>query len=321
MAEKSNIEWTDATANFWWGCQKVSAGCQHCYADTLANRYGKQIWGSPKTTERERKKAIWNNVKKWDKKAREEGRRIRMFTMSMGDFFEDHPQLVEWRDEAMTLLESLTNIDVQLLTKRPENVPVMAERWMDNWPKHIWIGTSVEDQKSADERIPYLLAVPTKVRFLSMEPLLGAVDITPFVSPLEFDEIMSLDRRDPDAAMARKEIFASVPRPDVKDLYKLDYMPHLLTPQTVDWVIVGGESGHGARPCAIEWIESIVEQCQSAEVPVFVKQLGAFPASIYRKDLEGKFAWRAKLNDRKGGDLSEFPESLRVREFPKPMTS
>lgn len=185
----------------------------------------------------------------------------------------------------------------------------------EEWPrKNIWLGVSVEDQRAANERIPVLLGVPAAVRFLSCEPLLGPLDLddeNPWLTPLYRASFADLAKRSPDDPL--------VGRPD----------------PSIDWVIVGGESGPKARPCAIEWIESIVEQCRAASVAVFVKQLGAYPVSEERSvdtveeavALFGeraretwplsRWTWRAALKDAKGGDMGEWPEDLRVREMPE----
>lgn len=176
MGENSKIEWTDHTVNFWWGCLKVSPGCEHCYAETLSKRWGYDIWGPAKTTDRRRTKSPWKDILRWDRKAGREGRRIRVFCQSMSDFFEDHPQCNEWRPEAMDILESLQHADVQLLTKRPENVSRMCPNsWLLDWPAHIWIGTSIENRETAIERIDVLTSIPAKIRFLSIEPLIEPV--------------------------------------------------------------------------------------------------------------------------------------------------
>lgn len=238
MAENSKIEWTDHTANFWWGCLKVSPGCEHCYADTLAHRYGKAIWGPAKTTSRELKKSVWAELPKWNEVAQDSGQRRRVFVMSMGDFFEDHFQVTDWRIRAMRLIEQCTWLDFQILTKRPENVPFMAGAWMElGFPPNVWLGTSVENQAAADERIPELLKIPASVRFLSMEPLLGPVGLNQWLL----------------SEHGRRAIGA---------------MPG------IDWVIVGGESGPQARPMHPDWARSIRDQCQAAGVPFFFKQWG-----------------------------------------------
>lgn len=239
MAENSKIEWTDNTLNFWWGCMKVSPGCQHCYAETFSKRVGRNIWGPAATTERWRTKGPWRDVLKWDKAAKSEGIRRKVFCQSMSDFFEDHPQLYSWRAEAVEILESLEWLDVQLLTKRPENIRLMVpDGWMKVWPTHIWVGTSVENQEQADKRIPELLKVPAKIKFLSCEPLLGPVDLGfPFVSD----------------------------------------NPYMIEDH-VDWVIVGGESGHGARPMQPIWAQSLRDQCNAAGVAFHFKQWGEYIA-------------------------------------------
>ena len=178
MAEKTGIQWTDHTANFWWGCMKVSPGCANCYAEAWSKRYGRAIWGPAATTTRWRTKGPWRDILRWDAKAAADGVRRRVFAQSMSDFFEEHPQLDEWRAEACEILAGLKHLDVQLLTKRPENIRRMVpDEWLTAWPSHIWIGTSVENQEQANKRIRHLLASPAAIHFLSCEPLLGEVDL------------------------------------------------------------------------------------------------------------------------------------------------
>jgi len=177
MAENSTIEWTDHTANFWWGCMKVSEGCKNCYAETLSERYGKKIWGA---APREYKSGIWDEIFIWDKKAGEDGVRRKVFVSSMSDFLEAHPQVSDWRNRAKTVILNLKNLDILLLTKRPENAGVFLSDWYENWPSHVWMGVSIENQKMADERIPELLSIPAKVLFLSVEPMLERIDLTDY---------------------------------------------------------------------------------------------------------------------------------------------
>ena len=240
MAENSKIEWTDHTANFWWGCVKVSPGCKHCYAETLSIRYGKNIWGPAQTTQREYKKEIWKTIPKWNETARNDGQRYRVFVQSMSDFFEDHPQVSEWRQDALSIMGQCQNLDFQVLTKRPENIiRMVSERhFAQGLPPNIWIGTSVENQEQADIRIPHLMEVSANVRFLSIEPLLG---------PIDFRQVPKLNRMGADISSL--------------------------------WVIVGGESGQHARPMHPDWARSIRNQCGNAGVPFFFKQWGEwFPA-------------------------------------------
>lgn len=280
--KNSNIEWTDHTANYWWGCVKVSTGCANCYADTLSKRFGKQIWGA--NTERELKKGVWANVTKWDKEAREKGVRVKMFVQSMSDFFEDHPGIVETREMAKIQLESLSNIDVQLLTKRPENIAKFAPEWMQDWPEHIWIGTSVENQEQADIRIPELIKVPASVRFLSMEPLLGAVDLRDYL----------METHQP-CCSGGGFMSYSCGCQGAWETYTLD---------EIHWVIVGGESGHKSRPISLDWVVDLQQQCEESGVPFFFKQWGAFDSDGVRV---GKKKSGRLLN---GVEYSQFPVVL-----------
>lgn len=265
----SKIEWTDHTLNFWWGCLKVSPGCEHCYAETFSKRVGRNIWGPAQTTQRWRTKGPWKEVLKWDKAAEAQGRRKRVFCQSMSDFFEYHSQLDEWRKEAFTILENLKWLDVQLLTKRPENVLRMVPfHWRENWPDHIWLGTSVENQEYAEKRIPELLKIDAPILFLSCEPLLGPVSLRRWLQP----ERISFDTR------------------------------------RIDWVIIGGESGPKARPFSTEWAYNLIRECRKANIPAFMKQLGSKP-------FHNNWPMRI-ISDSKGGNPDEWPEWLRVREFP-----
>jgi protein gp37 len=167
------------------------------------------------------------------------------------------------------------------------------------WPlPNVWIGISAENQAAADERIPLLLTLPAVVRFVSAEPLLGPLNLHPWLCE-----------------------HGSVGRPEQK-------MGHYCTPTSgIDWLIVGGESGNGARPFDVAWAESIVRQCADARVACFVKQLGAVPFDSRESDRGtdephpdgpgADLSCRLQLDNRKGGDMSEWPENLRVRQFPE----
>ena len=185
MGRETGIAWCDHTANFWMGCQRVSPGCEHCYAEALVTkRMRLPVWGPPSTTERKRTLSAWRDVPAWDRAAKRDGVRRRLFVSSLADIFEEHPQVAPWRAEALALLERCTSLDVLLLTKRPQNIRAMVPpAWLDAWPAHVWIGTTVEDQKRAEDRIPELLRVPARVRFLSCEPLLEEVDLDPPTCP------------------------------------------------------------------------------------------------------------------------------------------
>jgi protein gp37 len=348
MAEYSKIEWCDHTFNPWEGCTKVSPGCAHCYAEARNHRFGLDNWGKGKPRRRT-SAGNWKQPLKWNRELDDlirngeprcskpgcgypDGRpcigcgriitRPRVFCASLADWLDEEVPIEDLAD-LLVLMHKCQNLDWLMLSKRPENwalrlqsalswhheagcetaVPsfdVQFLQWLSNWiggheaPSNVWIGTSVEDQERADERIPELLKIPAKVRFLSVEPLLEAVDLT-----MALEDFKS---RDP---MLNR------------------------TPAPVQWVIVGGESGGKARPCEVEWIRSIVQQCKAAGVACFVKQLGGHvslfdtPSSdcLKNEPLNETVSGypddhRANLKDRKGGDWSEWPEDLRVREFP-----
>ena len=239
MGEGSRIGWTDHTFNPWWGCARVSKGCEHCYAETFAKRTGHDVWGKGG----ERRffgDGHWAEPLKWDRKAAEAGVRARVFCASMADVFEDHPALPPHRDRLWELIDATPHLDWLLLTKRPENMADMAP-CAGAWPRNIWAGTTVEDQDAADKRIPILLDVPAAVRFLSCEPLLGPVDLK-----------LADDYLTPATGT------------------RSDWGPSL------DWVIAGGESGPGARLMHPDWARTLRDQCVEAGVAFFFKQWGAW---------------------------------------------
>lgn len=235
MGERTEISWCDATWNPWVGCLKVSPGCQHCYAETLAGRFGLGEWG-PRGERKRTSDTNWKAPYVWNTRAERKGIRRKVFCASMADLFEDNAQVVEWRSAALSIMEATPWLDWLLLTKRPEHVNVMVPvAWTRGaWPANVWVGTSIESQEWADRRIPWLLGVPTPVRFLSCEPLLGPLDLQ----------------------MALLSGW------------------HKWAP-AINWVIVGGESGGQARPMDIHWARSIRDQCYDAGTPFFFKQVSA----------------------------------------------
>lgn len=177
MGKNSSIEWTHHTFNPWWGCTKVSPACKHCYAETLAHRFGGAIWGA-KAKRRTFADEHWQEPLRWHKCAEASKIRFRVFCASMSDVFEDRRDLDNERAKLWALIEATPALDWLLLTKRPEQVSKLTP-WKKNWPVNVWLGTSVENQEWADIRLPQILSVPAKVRFLSCEPLLGPVDLNP----------------------------------------------------------------------------------------------------------------------------------------------
>jgi protein gp37 len=180
MAQNSSIEWTDHTFNPWWGCSKVSPACLHCYAETWAKRVGQKVWGV-RSPRRLFGTAHWEEPVRWDAEAEATGIRRRVFCASMADVFESRSELTDEREKLWTLVGATPSLDWLLLTKRPQNILRFAP-WSNEWPKNVWVGTTVENQHWAEIRLPQLLAVPAERRFLSCEPLLGPLDLRPWTS-------------------------------------------------------------------------------------------------------------------------------------------
>jgi protein gp37 len=182
MSETTGIEWCDHTFNVAWGCMKVSPGCAHCYADTLSNRYGFDVWGPAETTERRTfGDKHWHEPVVWNRKAEKEGKRRRVFWCSMCDLMEDHPTINAERLKAWPLMKATPWLDHLVLTKRPERyTDHLPADWGEGYP-NVWLGTSVESQEYI-ERLHVLSRVPARVRFVSFEPLLGPIEI-PLYSP------------------------------------------------------------------------------------------------------------------------------------------
>lgn len=178
MAEVSKIEWCDSTFNPWIGCTKVSAACDHCYAETMSNRYGWVDWGSPGTegTRKRTSVANWRKVLSWQFEARrfqlEHKRRRRVFCASLADWL-DNQVPTEWRADLCRLIVDTPDLDWLLLTKRPQNLRKLVPSWAKRVPDNVWLGTTAEDAKSYRQRWPHYAKVQARVRFISYEPALG----------------------------------------------------------------------------------------------------------------------------------------------------
>lgn len=299
MGKDSKIAWTDHTFNPWWGCTKISAGCKNCYAEGTANRFG-TIWGD----QAERRffgDKHWNEPRKWDESARKAGTRARVFCCSMADVFEDRDDLKPHRERLWELVEATPNLIWLLLTKRPENLRnLLPTSWLASPRSNVAIGVTVECQDTARERIPELLQTPAAVRFISAEPLLS-----PLSSYIEID---------PTELGAKRWRSGKAGYNYFKGNCALGDCSVERGPR-IDWIIVGGESGPRSRPCHVNWIRSIVIQCKDADVPCFVKQLGANPR-FEPLDHVGKSLVLPKPG-RPNADPAEWPTDLAVREFPK----
>ncbi len=321
----SKIEWTDATFNIAWGCAKISAGCKNCYADSLSHRYGLNVWGlgAPRRTFGAKH---WNEPRRWNARAEKEGRRKRVFCSSMCDVFEEHPTIDAEREKLWPLIRETPWLDWQLLTKRADRIAKCLPTDWGNGYANAWLLVSAEDQQCAEERIGYLLRVPAVVHGISYEPAIGPLDVRRW---FKRGSVCDCDRGGP------RGTFCAA-----------GWIRCNAGLRRLNWLIVGGESGPGARPFEVEWARTVAQQCKAAGVPVFCKQLGAHVIDRNDSGLEGDcdpplrpWHWphgtecedwtndrsrhyqgapvRVLLKDRKGGDPSEWPEDLRIREFPE----
>lgn len=341
---KTSIEWTEHTVNpirarnkatgkVGHFCEKVSPGCGNCSASTWnEKRFGT---GLPFLPPHRAAVELFLDLTKLAEVLRRK-KATTYFWCDMTDmFYEGYPE--DWIDRCFATMALTPQHTHQVLTKRADRLEKYFSRSScaleriaalvseDNparsihmqvglrlddeaeperaWPlPNVWLGVSIEDQLRADERIPHLLNTPAAMRFLSCEPLLGPVDLMPWIKPPECG-------------------------PGPWD------NPNVFDQPPLDWVIIGGESGDDARPCQIENVRSLVQQCKAAGIPVFNKQLGSnclerveppplYAEIIRRAATAGGVAIpdvfkRLKLKHSKGGDPSEWPKDLRVREFPK----
>ncbi len=250
MSDRSSIEWTEATWNPVTGCTKVSPGCDHCYAETFAERF-RGVPDHPYEQGFDLK--LWPD--RLDVPYRWRRPRV-VFVNSMSDLFQDGVPTDFIRD-VFDVMENTPHHTYQVLTKRPGRMASVLRSLRPEPLPNVWLGTSVESQPWAEVRVPKLLETPAQIRFLSCEPLLGRVDLKRWAGKL-------------------------------------------------DWVIVGGESGPGARPMDLDWVRRILKACKAEDVAVFVKQLGKEWAS----------AEQHVRGDPKGTDMTRWPRDLRRRQMP-----
>lgn len=383
----TEISWTQEVWNCVRGCRRVSPGCEHCYAETMAARLVRMggyewtdgAWQDDPAKKRtpasrataDRYKALvrigkdgsarWTGKFAFDEEKLSEPLRRKAptlyFVNSMSDLFGEglsNEQIAA----VFGVMASCPQHTFQCLTKRPARM-VEWFKWIVGegkelessvgcappatssapgsacvfhagedvlgakasiaaynrapWPlPNVWIGCSVERQEEADERIPLLLQCPAAVRWVSAEPLLG---------PVSFRMVGSDGQRAYDALTGHRRYDDGTP---------ID----VVAGARLDWIVFGGESGHGARSCEVEWIRGGVQECKDTEVPAFVKQFGAYVVLHGGGQWGGKGefqpidypgdsivqSWRVMLDDKKGADPAEWPEDLRVREWPAGFT-
>ncbi|MCR4374196.1 MAG: phage Gp37/Gp68 family protein [Acidobacteria bacterium] len=322
MPLRTAIQWTDFSSNpirfrradgerVNWACVKVSPGCAHCYSATMAHRFGGEDYTAgemakltPYLCEKELRALLTSKAIS--------GKRV--FVGDMTDIFGEWVS-DEMLDRLFAAIYIRSDVTCQVLTKRADRAQKyftarsydqrpLSGQWFQwgrfyrgvppeqGWPiRNLWLGVSAENQQAADARIPLLLQTPAAVRFVSAEPLIGPVSLSFAMRP---------------------------PGPPDPPVTGPAWNRRMVEPRPwIDWVIVGGESGHGARDCDVAWVREIVKQCGWSGVPVFVKQLGSQP--IIGRRAEGAFVpdYEYHFSDRKGGDPGEWAADLRVRQFPE----
>jgi len=262
MGDKTAIQWADATWNPITGCTPISDGCAMCYAKALITRFPLLHTRSsiPKPFERLYfHQGRLETPLKWKKPRR-------IFVCSMSDLFHDQIPF-ERIDQVFEVIDRCPQHTFMLLTKRPKRA---LEYFSQGEPgvfpyKNVWMGVTTENYTMADERLPVLLDIPATVRFVSIEPMLGPVEL--FGKHRDYLHDLGLPGRPP-------------------------------VLKGIDWVIIGAESGPGRRPCKIEWMVDVVEQCKAANVPVFVKQIHDGFGRVVK-------------------NIEDFPKELQFREFPQ----
>jgi protein gp37 len=257
VSEDTKIEWADHTFNPWVGCSKVSAACDHCYAERWAKWTGHaELWDGAR---RRTTSVNWQLPIKWDRNAAAAGVRRRVLPSLCDPFDNQVPR--RWRDDFWHRIDQTPNLDWLLLTKRPGNIAKMlpdpetgVKPWGGGWP-NVWFGVSAGNQEEANRNIPILLATPARVHFVSLEPLLGPIDLTAIACPNGCKPPEYCSRCHPDGGEATGTY-------------------DVLGSGCLDLVIVGGETGPRARPMHPDWPRDIRDPCQAAGVPFFFKRHG-----------------------------------------------
>lgn len=362
----TSIEWTNRVWNPVRGCSRVSKGCDNCYAMRMAHRSSNPGGAYHGLTTIRRGKVDWAGMSRLipgqlDKPLRWKKPSL-IFVNSMSDLF--HESLTSEEIAAVFgVMAAAPKHTFQVLTKRPEraldffrwletranppfdhclfaagnaipeNAPhryaeeIIGDPGAPHWPlSNVWLGVSVENQKAADERIPLLLQCPAAIRWISAEPLLGPLEVN---FPTRIGQLRSDGRPNCDHCCNgdRCDDSTHIERS------RCPYCRGTGDATKLDWVVVGGESGHGARPFDVSWAGNIVHDCEAAKVPVFVKQLGRFPFDTKDADEDTSEAshdpatpadrikeiykqFPVMLKSRKGANPREWSAYLRKRQFP-----
>lgn len=316
MAAETSIEWCDATFNPWIGCTKVSPACDHCYAEAdMDLRRHRVKWGAGHPRSRT-SAANWTQLERWNARPfwtceacrwRGEGdssycpgcesgvlvpARRRIFCASLADVFDNEVD-PQWRADLFDLIARTPNLDWLLLTKRIGNVHAMVPgTWRPLYPRNVWIGATIANQAEASRDIPKLLKLPAHVRFLSIEPLLGPVDLCETLG-IWWNQTMGC----------------------------FEGTTSRMNPKGLDWVIAGGESGTQARAMHPDWVRSLRDQCAAAGVPFLFKQWGEWGPAIANHGVRVALGGLARVGKKRAGrsldgvEHNGFPEDPRATEF------
>ncbi len=347
MGDKTGIAWTDATWNPLRGCSRVSTGCENCYAETMASRFSGEGQAYERLTSGGKWTGMIRLVPKMLLQPLRWQRPRKIFVNSMSDLFHPNVPFV-YIAAVFGVMAAAERHTFQVLTKRPgrmlrffewleeqepgnprlevcwQALKEEVERVGDGGPMHtkyagdpegpwplpnVWLGVTAENQFSADNRIPMLQQAPAAVRWVSIEPMVGLAGLREYVGG---QRGCAGEHHGSGAPGCPKELH--------------HHHDDRCAP-ALDWVVVGGESGPGARPMDIAWVEDIVSQCKASGTPVFVKQLGAKPfdsregfrhSDPHPDGPSGDPDCRLRLRSREGRDPGEWPEILRVQEMPCP---
>jgi protein gp37 len=282
MGDVTQIEWTDKTQSPWVGCQKVSAACDNCYAESWGKRSGLVGWG-PHAERRRTSDANWAQLQKWNRQGS-----FSVFP-SLCDPFDNHRSIQpEWRADYWRKVQECQNLRFLLLTKRPQNIHKLCPFNYGTFPENAWFGATIESQDVADKSLQHLAQVPSQGRFISCEPLLGPIDLTR-VKDGEHGYFNALTGELSGGGFVH----------------------------AIDWVIAGGESGAGSRPSNPEWFRSLRDQCRAYGVSFLFKQWGDWcpigPQDIARGTRHRPDFGVVRLGKKTAGRLLD---GITIAEFP-----
>ncbi|MGA0610526.1 phage Gp37/Gp68 family protein [Caldimonas sp. KR1-144] len=301
MGDMTGISWCDSTFNPWIGCTRISPACDDCYAarSTPARTLG-LVWG-PHEARRRTAAETWKHPERWDRQHAQflavNGRRRRVFCASLADVF-DNQVPAAWREDLFELIRTTPNLDWLLLTKRIGNArSLLPSDWGGGYD-NVWLGATVVNQGEADRDVPKLLALPASVRFLSIEPMLGPIDLQ-----------KSCTLRCPNGDCYTHH---STGHRVVVDSENGGTLVECICSRLngLSWVIAGGESGPKARPAHPDWFRSLRDQCAAAGVPFHFKQWGEWLPGSQAREVGNQMAFVGSCN--RGWQWDEGTHSWRI---------